>query len=96
MRRLRPVVTVPLPPVLVLQARQLRDAITRPPDAALPWEGHHEGRDPLCLVALGLRSRGAFSRDIHLVVTRLREASPGDRAGRAIAAAPAELLERVA
>lgn len=44
---------LPLAPVLVTQARQLRRDTPRLPDAALPWTGFRPGPDPLRLLVLG-------------------------------------------
>ena len=44
---------LPIAPVLVTQARQLRRDTPRLPDAALPWTGFRAGPDPLRLLVLG-------------------------------------------
>jgi lysophospholipase L1-like esterase len=47
------VVAVLLGPVLLPQARRLRRAIPRLPDAALPWHGEVPGADPVSILVLG-------------------------------------------
>lgn len=53
LRRLSRVVAIPLAPVLLVQARYLRRAIPRLPDAARPWIGPRGGERPIRLLVLG-------------------------------------------
>ncbi|GAA3728573.1 SGNH/GDSL hydrolase family protein [Leifsonia bigeumensis] len=53
MKRLSRVVAIPLAPVLIAQARDLRRTIPRLPDAALPWSGELAGPRPVRLLVLG-------------------------------------------
>lgn len=53
LQRLSRVIAVPLAPILFVQARRLRRAIPRLPDAALPWTGELPGSAPLRLLVLG-------------------------------------------
>lgn len=67
-------VAIPLAPVLIAQARDLRRTIPRLPDAAAPWSGELPGPRPVRLLVLGDSTASGVGADTQA------EALPGNLA----------------
>ncbi|MEO6943774.1 MAG: SGNH/GDSL hydrolase family protein [Lacisediminihabitans sp.] len=74
LKRLSRVVAIPLAPILIVQARLLRRAIPRLPDATLPWTGSVTGALPIRLLVLGDSTAAGVGADTQI------DALPGNLA----------------